>query len=193
MHVLVEKPMCYSVAEGAEMLDAAGDSGVLLMVGYPKRHDPAYRRVVEEVARPQGSPVRRVSRRWKPLPSLMCALPGSAATTSTRSGQRWRADSGRRVATAIGLSKANERRMCYETVLLDTIVHEFNLLRGMLGEPTAVTFASLRGGRRPSCWSSAASSASLRGSICPASPSYEMEVCVYDPAERVRLAFGSPT
>ena len=42
LHVLVEKPMCFSVAEGQEMLAAAERAGTVLMVGYPKRYDPAF-------------------------------------------------------------------------------------------------------------------------------------------------------
>src|SRR6266550_1710146 len=48
LHVLVEKPMCFSVAEGQEMVAAADRAGKLLMVGYNKRYDPAYRRLIEE-------------------------------------------------------------------------------------------------------------------------------------------------
>ena len=50
LHVLVEKPMCYSVAEGRAMIDAADAAGVTLMVAYNKRYDPAYLRLVEQSA-----------------------------------------------------------------------------------------------------------------------------------------------
>src|SRR5437763_12944584 len=42
LHALVEKPMCFSVAEGQEMIAAAEAAGTVLMVGYNKRYDPAY-------------------------------------------------------------------------------------------------------------------------------------------------------
>jgi len=42
-HVLVEKPMCTTVAEAEAMVAAAEKAGTLLMVAYMKRHDPAYR------------------------------------------------------------------------------------------------------------------------------------------------------
>jgi predicted dehydrogenase len=48
-HVLVEKPMCTTVAEAEAMVAAAEQSGVVLMVGYMKRHDPAYRYAAERV------------------------------------------------------------------------------------------------------------------------------------------------
>src|SRR4051812_17586506 len=42
VHVFVEKPMCFSVNEGREMIAAAQANGVVLMVGYMKRYDPSY-------------------------------------------------------------------------------------------------------------------------------------------------------
>src|ERR1700748_2496367 len=42
LHVFVEKPMCFSVQEGEEMIAAARERGVVLMVGYMKRYDPSY-------------------------------------------------------------------------------------------------------------------------------------------------------
>src|SRR5437868_2983747 len=49
LHVLVEKPMCFSVAEGRSMIDAADAAGTALMVGYNKRYDPAYIRLLDEM------------------------------------------------------------------------------------------------------------------------------------------------
>src|SRR5438128_3599048 len=37
IHVMVEKPMCFSVAEGQAMIDAAAAAGTVLMVAYNKR------------------------------------------------------------------------------------------------------------------------------------------------------------
>src|SRR3954451_6541139 len=42
LHVFVEKPMCFSAAEGAEMVDAARRADARLMVCYMKRYGPAY-------------------------------------------------------------------------------------------------------------------------------------------------------
>ena len=50
IHLLVEKPMCYTVAEGLAMVETARANGVVLMVGYQKRYDPAYMRYRDEIA-----------------------------------------------------------------------------------------------------------------------------------------------
>src|SRR5213079_1501447 len=59
LHVLVEKPMCFSVAEGHEMVSAAEQAGVTLMVGYPKRYDPAFARFQKEAAGLTGTRLMR--------------------------------------------------------------------------------------------------------------------------------------
>jgi predicted dehydrogenase len=48
-HVFVEKPMCTTVREAEAMVAAADKSGVLLMVAYMKRHEPAYQFAQERV------------------------------------------------------------------------------------------------------------------------------------------------
>jgi predicted dehydrogenase len=49
-HVLVEKPMCTTVREAQAMVEAADQAGVVLMVAYMKRHEPAYRFAARKVA-----------------------------------------------------------------------------------------------------------------------------------------------
>jgi predicted dehydrogenase len=66
-HMLIEKPMCFSVAEGRQMIDAARRAGVTLMVGYNKRYDPAYRRLCEEIGRLSDLRLLRVTTLESPL------------------------------------------------------------------------------------------------------------------------------
>ena len=42
-HILVEKPMCNNLQEADELMDAVRSTGVVGMVAYHKRYDPAYR------------------------------------------------------------------------------------------------------------------------------------------------------
>ena len=46
LHVFSEKPLALSVAEGRAVVEEARAAGVCLMVGYMKRYDPAYERLV---------------------------------------------------------------------------------------------------------------------------------------------------
>jgi predicted dehydrogenase len=50
-HVLVEKPMCLTLREADEIIQARDDAGVQVMVAYMRRFAPAFVQAVEEVKR----------------------------------------------------------------------------------------------------------------------------------------------
>jgi predicted dehydrogenase len=92
-HVFVEKPMCLNPSEGREMIDAAAAAGVVLMVGYMKRYDPAY----EELARVLDRDAVRLARittstttrsRSPPATSTRRSWPSSPPTTPAGSPRR---------------------------------------------------------------------------------------------------------
>jgi predicted dehydrogenase len=191
-HVLVEKPMCYSVAEGRDMADAAAAAGVVLMVGYPKRYDPAYARARREVRRLGDLRFVRVTTTEAPFAPYVAHYPLiRGSDIGPELAAQWRADRERRVAAAVG-EFGSRAAASYEGVLLDTMVHEFNLLRGLLGEPAAVTFASLRDTTVTVVLDFGGAECVVAWLDLPGIARYEMEACFYDPAQRVRLAFGSP-
>jgi predicted dehydrogenase len=143
LHVFVEKPMCFSADEGRTMIAAAEQAGVKLMVGYPKRYDPAFARMREEIAQVTGARLLRVTTFESPLRpyighySLLPRVPLPDEVTA-----RLRADSDQRIMAAVGTAGELERQV-YQGVLLDTLVHELNTVRGLLGEPTRLEYVSL--------------------------------------------------
>ena len=191
-HVLVEKPMCYSVAEGTAMLAAAAAAGVVLMVGYPKRYDPAYARAGRELRQVDDLRFVRVTTTEAPSGPYVAHYPLIRGTDiGPELAAQWRADRERRVAAAVG-EFGDRAAVSYETVLLDTMVHEFNLVRGLLGEPAAVTFASLRDTTVTVVLDFGGPECVISWLDLPGIARYEMEASFYGPARRVRLAFSSP-
>jgi len=191
-HVFVEKPMCYSAAEGRAMVAAAETAGVTLMVGYPKRYDPAFTRMQEEAAGLEGARLLRVTTFESPLRPyighypLLPRVPLPAAVADDL-----RQDSKARIEAATGTATGLERQV-YEMVLLDTLVHELNTVRGLLGEPTRLDYASLaldqvtvmlRFGDRP---------AAIHWIDLPGIARYGMEFALYAPDRRLTLTFPSP-
>ena len=191
-HVFVEKPMCYSVAEGQAMVAAADQAGVILMVGYPKRYDPAFMRMREETAGLEGARLLRVTTSESPLRPYIGhypLLPRVPLPAEVADGLR--ADSQQRIKAATSTATDLERQV-YEMVLLDTLVHELNTVRGLLGEPTRLDYASLaldhvtvmlRFGDLP---------AAIHWIDLPGIARYEMEFALYAPDRRLRLTFPSP-
>jgi predicted dehydrogenase len=188
----VEKPMCFSAAEGRAMVAAAEAAAVVLMVGYPKRYDPAFARMREEIARLDGARLLRVTTFESPFRPyvghypLLPRVPLPEQTTAVL-----RQDSEERIRAATGSATELERQV-YEMVLLDTLVHELNTVRGLLGEPTRLDFASLaldqvtvmlRFGDLP---------AAIHWIDLPGIARYGMEFALYAPDRRLRLTFPSP-
>ncbi len=192
LHVFTEKPMCFSVAEGREMVAAAERAGVTLMVGYPKRYDPAFARFQKEAAQLSGARLMRVTTFEAPIPAYVEHLP-LLPREPPPAGlvQRFREDSDARIRAAIGQASELERAV-YETVLLDTLVHELNTIRGVLGEPDRIDYVSLHVDTVTVMFRFGALPVALHWIDLPGISRYEMEFAVYAPDRRLRLAFPSP-
>jgi predicted dehydrogenase len=142
-NVFVEKPMCLSPAEGVAMVDAANRAGVQLMVGTMKRYDPAYERLLELLPEVNDLRLVRVTTLESPFEPYVGHYPLTAPDGVPASLlEALREDDDRRLEAALpGVDE--ETRYCYRWMLLDNLVHEFNALRGALGEPDRVKFAEL--------------------------------------------------
>jgi predicted dehydrogenase len=140
-HVFVEKPLCFTPAEGRRIAAAVEESGVQLMVGYMRRYDPAVLRLLEEL--PDLGPIRLVrardtlGMRSVPTDIYTLALPpaGSAGRVSDRGPLA------ERLAEGVGSDDPRLADLYWVTLMLG--VHDFAVLRAVLGEPSAVTSAEL--------------------------------------------------
>jgi predicted dehydrogenase len=142
-HVIVEKPMCYTLREADQMIAASRRAGKHLMVAYMKRYDPGYlygadlvrkmsqvRYVQINVLHPAEQPYfehHRIQRFDDVPPATLAAL---------------QHEGDRLVVEAIG--PVSERlRFLYYDVLLGSMVHDVNALRGILGAPDQVLFTTI--------------------------------------------------
>lgn len=143
-HVFTEKPLCLSVAEGRHLAEQADAAGRRLMVGYMKRYDPAYERLAAEL--PTLAPLRHVrsSTLESPFEPYVAHYPllASGPLPADLLAQL-AADDAARVRRALGDVPAPVAK-AYREWLLDSMVHELNGLRGLLGEPDRLEYASIR-------------------------------------------------
>ncbi|MFG1933940.1 Gfo/Idh/MocA family protein [Mycobacterium sp. NPDC048908] len=191
-HVLVEKPMCFSVAEGLEMKAAADAARVTLMVAYPKRYDPAFERfrdVAVNVAEPRLMRVTTFESPFLPYISHyplapVAPIPKDAIETFTAETQA-------SITRAIGEATPFLREE-YHLVLLDTLVHELNTVRGVLGEPTSLEYVDMQPGQLTVIMKFGELSVSIHWMDLPGITRYGMEFALYGPEQRVTLTFPSP-
>lgn len=142
-HVLVEKPMCYTLDEADAMIAAAERSRTTLMVAYMKRYDPGYR-AARDIVRgltavryvqvnvlhpiePPNFAHHRIHRAHDLDPS-----------TLERLGQ----ESAARVRAVIG-DVPPRIALHFSDVLLGSIIHDISALAGLFGAPAEVLFTDL--------------------------------------------------
>jgi predicted dehydrogenase len=193
LHVLVEKPVCYSVAEGREMLAAAGQAGTVLMVAYPKRFDPAYTLFQKEAAGLSGTRLLRVTTMESPMEPYIGhydLLPPPVLPADLAG--RMKAEHDTAIGTAIGGGASDFERRVYHQVLLDSMVHELNAVRGLLGEPDRLDYVDVRDGGITAMMTFGDTPVNFNWIDLPGIARYEMEFAFFAPERRVTLSFPSP-
>ncbi len=114
------------------------------MVGYMKRYDPAYERLAAELKSMGPLRFARLTTLESPLDAYVAHYP---LVPSGPLDRALLADLGRddaaRVREAIGEPGTDVTR-AYREWLLDSMIHELNAVRGLLGEPDRLEFASIR-------------------------------------------------
>ncbi|MGB7653556.1 MAG: Gfo/Idh/MocA family oxidoreductase [Acidimicrobiales bacterium] len=193
MHVFVEKPMCFSALEGVEMIAAADEAEVALMVGYPKRYDPAFFRFVEETGGLLGKKLLRVTTTESPFLPYVRHYPLFPPASDIPKGvlAKLAKDSEDRLKAAIGTDDKFLLRQ-YQAVLLDTLVHEINTVRGVLGEPLSLDYVDLREGHATVLLGYDGPTAAIHWLDTPDMTRYSMEFSMHAENGRVTLTFPSP-
>ena len=195
VHVFVEKPMCLTLEEGRQMLAAADRGGVRLMVGYMKRYDPAYEALLARLE-PRSVKFARVTTLESPLEPYVGHYPLVRGTIDPVLAEALADEDARRVDSEVG-ELPPMLRAAYREVLLDSMVHELNAMRGLLGEPDELQFAHV--------WGEAPRVGGVTVSVrfgatecvfswvdLPGIARYEQELSLYGDDLRAKLVFPSP-
>ncbi len=191
-HVLTEKPMCFSVAEGHAMIAAAQRAGVMLMVAYNKRYDPAYCRLQEDAKGLRNLRLARVTTLESPFqPYVAHYRLHKPAPLPADLLADFAADNAARITAAIGEADPLSRH-AYHLVLLDSMVHEFNAIRGVLGEPDRLEFADIREHGLTVILRFGATQCIITWVDLPGMARYQMEFAFYASDRRLTLSFPSP-
>lgn len=194
-HIFVEKPLCYTPAEGRELAAAVKASGVQLMVGYMKRFDPGYRYAQKAVA---GAPAPRYVQvtvlHPNEGPFLQHHRLLRGGDLPSEQIDSLIAQSRRLAREAIG-DAPDWMLDCYHDVLLGSVVHDLNATRHLVGEPVEVLSAQIwAGGQAVSTDLRFAGGFIGHYAWCFLNDlrHYVEEVGIYGEAQRVTLQFPSP-
>lgn len=158
-HVFVEKPLAFTVREADEIVAAAEASDRTVMVGYMKRYDPGYRYAQRQMA--ELTDLRYIQiHTYHPaneaywLHHRIMRAPGVPAIDPARglsdAAQQIRqigagTRSGPEAALydeALGSDAPMIQRIAY-AIMLSSLVHDVNALRGLVGEPESVAHTEI--------------------------------------------------
>jgi predicted dehydrogenase len=203
-HVFVEKPFGFSLAETEELAGAARASGLAVQIGYHKRFDPAYRRardlvrtladvrlVEVTVLHPDEDAYRRhhaLLPRRDDGTLREAELDALAVRDATADLIRPALES------TLGVAAPQPVQLAV-FVLLTSLIHDMNLVRGLVGEPEAVLSAHVwRGGMAQSSLTRFTGDVrvSMTWISVPGLAHYEERVRCVANDHRVTLVFPSP-
>jgi len=195
-HLFVEKPMCVTVEQAEAMVAAADRAGVILQVGYMKRHSPAYQHARRAIAAMGDTRFIQVNhlhpnnalhlrefpiRRFDDLPASL----RDVGLTEHR----------RLVSQALGL--ADPGRLTQDVAaafqhVLGSLIHDIGNLSGVFGPPERVVSTEIwRGG---SALTTILAYAGDKRAVCtwidlPDLQLFEETMEVYGGRERVIVSF----
>jgi len=142
-HVIVEKPMSFTLREADDMIAASKRSSRHLMVAYMKRYDPGYlygrdlvrsmrdlRYIQVNVLHPSEAQyfAHHRIKRFSDVPQVTL--------------EALRREGDRLAVEAIG-PESERLRFLYLDVFLGSMIHDINALRGILGSPERSMFTTL--------------------------------------------------
>ncbi|MFH1132601.1 MAG: Gfo/Idh/MocA family oxidoreductase [Pseudomonadota bacterium] len=205
-HVLVEKPLGENLQEVEEVAKEVKRAGTTLLVGYHKRYDPGYLYAREQVRKLKDLRMVRVdvlhpvdARARDHYYLEPCKDPSLSRSDNSEATdglvQAVRQGPARKRIDAIIGSDAPEEQQIATFLLFNSLIHDTNVLRGILGEPEEVLSAGFwRGGR---CihvvlrWSSDVHCA-MSWIYLPGLNHYKEELLFLSPERRVCINFPSP-
>ncbi|HVN82488.1 MAG TPA: Gfo/Idh/MocA family oxidoreductase [Terriglobia bacterium] len=197
-HVIVEKPMCFTLREADAMIAASKRASRRLMVAYMKRYDPGYRYGRELVRSMAGLRYVQINVLHPSEPQYVShhrIKRFNDVPQATLEALQHEAD--QLAAEAIG-PVSDRLRFLYLDVFLGSMIHDVNALRGVLGSPdqsmlttlwpdnvtypTITTVLSYRDGPR----------AVFTWSYLSELRDYFEELAFFGEESRVRIQFPSP-
>ena len=192
-HVFIEKPIALSEGEGQSIVAAGKKAGVRLMVGYMKRYDPAVERMAQELRSVVPMRFARSTTAEFPMKWYIAHYPivrGTDIDPNTIAALQ--ADDEARVTAAIGISDPT-LRYSYRHALLDSMIHDINLMRGLLGDPKGLRFAHVAEAAVSLFLEFPQTTAAMHWvNLQDGVARYQQEFAFFSPERRATLVFPSP-
>jgi predicted dehydrogenase len=197
-HILVEKPLCFTLREADEIIAAVKQANVKLMVAYMKRYDPGYRYAQQVVK--QMSDIHYVQMNTlHPSEDQYWNISGVTRFNDVPQNvlQPLIDEQERLITEAVG-NISESLRFNYPDSILGSMIHDINALRGLIGEPERVLYTDIwpAGEKLPSITTIISYPQNIRvvytWTYLADLRDYFEEIALMSPANRLRIQFPSP-
>jgi predicted dehydrogenase len=188
--VLVEKPLCLDLATAGSLVDRLRTTHHRVMLGYMRRYDEAFRRL-EALARDDGDPLLvRARTAETAASSYLMSLPIDEALKADEDPQRAASDDYSLLERRIGGTVRNAR--LYKNIVLDSLVHELNMVQALAGRAKSAEFADLSEAGAVAVLRCERGLAQFAWVATPGSARYGQEVQVLSARGSATVRFDSP-
>jgi predicted dehydrogenase len=145
LHVFVEKPLCITLDDADRLIAARDRTGLVVQVGYMKRYDPAWERMLADLPSSAESLryVRVVCHDPEWVPFFTRADIVRAADVPPKIVEATKRAEAEQVEHAVGVDSP-EAMFAFSEAYLGSLVHDVNLVHGLLerlGEPLPLEVA----------------------------------------------------
>jgi predicted dehydrogenase len=197
-HILVEKPLCFTLREADEIIAAVNQANVKLMVAYMKRYDPGYRYAQQMVKQMSGIRYVQINT-LHPSEDQYWNISGVTRFSDVEQGvlQALNDEQERLITEAVG-NIPDSLRFNYFDSILGSMVHDINALRGLMGESAGVLYTDIWpvGEKLPSITTILSYPNDVRvvytWTFLADLRDYFEEIAIMSPANRLRIQFPSP-
>ena len=188
--VLVEKPLCLDLVTAGSLLSRLGSNHQRVMLGHMRRYDESFRGL-EALAGDDGGPlVVRTRTAETAASAYLMALPIDEELKADEDPQRGASDDYSLLEKRIG-GTAGQARL-YKNIVLDSLVHELNMVQALAGRAKSVVFAELSEAGAVAVLRCERGLVQLAWVTTPGSARYAQEVQVLNSSGSATVRFDSP-
>ena len=197
-HILVEKPLCFTLREADEIIAAVKQANVKLMVAYMKRYDPGYRYAQQQAKQMSGIRYVQINT-LHPSEDQYWNISGVTRFSDVPQSvlQPLNDEQERLITEAVG-NIPESIRFNYFDSILGSMVHDINALRGLIGEPEKVLYTDIwpAGEKLPSITTILSYPNDIRvvytWTFLADLRDYFEEIALMSPTNRLRIQLPSP-
>ena len=193
-HVMIEKPLCISLAEADMLLAEETASGHIVQVGYMRRHAPAFAEAKRMIGQMRDIRLARVHDVIGRNALIIADIADVVRPTDLPAASAEAIAAAMREQSIEAIGSSDVRLQTAYALLLGLSSHDLSAMRELLGPPVRVLYAAHRGpeGRAVSAAFDYGGYVCQFETLVDTIPRFDAHIEVYAPDQVVRVEYDTP-